>query len=171
MWFRSLSHEMTRFGWPTRDSLDSIKDGRIASVRSGNGLPGHEVTSLFEDHAGHLWVGVDNDLFMYEHRQFHRVRRKNGSSTRFIVGITEDTAHNIWAEVSGSKRELIRIRDLKVVEEYPEAVIPSARPLAADRQGGIWLGLRNGNLARLRSGHIEVFPFPHDTDSDVHTRL
>ena len=150
------------------DSLDSVKDGRIASVRSGNGLPGHEVTSLFEDHAGHLWVGVDNDLFMYEHRQFYRVRRKNGSSTRFIVGITEDTAHNVWAEVSGSKRELIRIRDLKVVEEYPEALIPSARPLAADRRGGIWLGLRNGNLARLRSGHIEVFPFPHDTDSDVH---
>jgi signal transduction histidine kinase/streptogramin lyase len=148
-------------------SLDSIKDGRIASVQSGKGLPGHEVTSLFEDHSGHLWVGVDNDLFMYEHGQFHRVRRKDGSSTRFIVGITEDTQHAIWAEVSGSKRELIRIQDLKVVDEYPEAVIPSARPLAADARGGIWLGLRNGNLARLRSGHIEVFPFPHDGDSDV----
>jgi ligand-binding sensor domain-containing protein len=149
------------------DSLDSIENGRISSIRSDKGLPGHEVTSLFENQIGQLWVGVDNDLYLYKGNHFYRVTRHDGSSTRFIVGITEDTRHNIWAEVSGSNRELIRIRNLKVVDEYPIGLLPSARPLAADPQDGLWLGLRSGELARFRSGHLQVFHFPHNINSDV----
>jgi signal transduction histidine kinase/ligand-binding sensor domain-containing protein len=148
-------------------SLASIKNGLISSISSANGLPGQETTSLFEDHAGRLWVGVDTGLFMYERGQFHKIHRKDGSSTGLIVGITEDIQHNIWAEVSGSRRELIRIQDLTVVDTYPQSVIPSARPLAADAHGGIWLGLRNGDLARFQDGHAHVYPFPHKRDSDV----
>ena len=149
------------------NSLDSIKDGHISSVRSGAGLPGNEVTALFADHAGQLWVGVDSDLFLYKQGRFSRVIRSDGSSTRFIVGMTEDINHDIWAEVSGSDRELIRIRNLKVVEEYPAAVIPSARLLAADSHGAIWLGLRDGNLARFRNGQADVFTFPHSESDEV----
>jgi ligand-binding sensor domain-containing protein/signal transduction histidine kinase len=151
-------------------SLKSIKNGRISSIRSGKGLPGHEVTSLFVDRAGQLWVGVDNDLFLYKRARFYRVTRSDGASTRFIVGMTEDTQNNIWAEVSGSKRELIRIRNLKVIEEFPEETIPSARPLAADPQDGIWLGLRSGDLARLRDGHLSSFHFAHDINSETTVR-
>ena len=149
------------------NSLTSMKADHIRSVRYGEGLPGHEVTSLFEDHAGKLWVGVDNDLYEYGHGRFERVRRRDGSSTRFIVGITEDIQHNIWAEVSGANRELVRIRNLKVVDEYTEAAVPSARQLAGDAHGAIWLGLRSGNLARFSDGHTEVISFPHSIDSDV----
>jgi signal transduction histidine kinase/ligand-binding sensor domain-containing protein len=149
------------------NSLDSIKNGRIASISSANGLPGHETTSLFEDHGGRLWVGVDTGLFTYDHGRFHEIHRKDGSSTGLIVGITEDTQHHIWAEVSGSHRELIQIQDRRVVDAYPQSIIPSARPLAADAHGGIWLGLRDGNLARFQDGRAHVYTFPHRTDSDV----
>ncbi len=149
------------------NSLDSIKDGRVSSVRSGEGLPGNEVTALFADRRGQLWVGVDSDLFLYKQGRFSRVVRSDGSSTRFIVGMTEDMNHDIWAEVSGSNRELIRIQNLKVAEEYPAAEIPSARLLAADTHGAIWLGLRDGNLARFRNGRAEVFTFPHSESDEV----
>jgi hypothetical protein len=149
-------------------SLETIKHGRISSIQSGKGLPGNEVTALFADHAGQLWVGVDSDLFLYREHQFKRVRRRDGSSTRFIVGMTEDARHDIWAEVSGSNRELIRVRNLQVIEEYPAAVVPSARVLAADEHDGIWLGLRDGNLARFRNGAAQVFSFPHKESAEVH---
>jgi signal transduction histidine kinase/ligand-binding sensor domain-containing protein len=149
-------------------SLTALKNNRVtAIIRSGNGLPGNAVTSLFADQSGRLWVGVDSDLFLYERGQFRRVHRKDGSSSRFIVGMTEDPQHDIWAEVSGSNRELIRIHGLSVVEEYPEASVPSARLLAADSHGSIWLGLRDGDLARFRNGHAEVFSFPHSPDAEV----
>ena len=141
------------------NSLDSMRDGHISSVRSGEGLPGNEVAALFVDHAGQLWVGVDSDLFLYKQGRFSRVVRSDGSSTRFIVGMTEDMNHDIWAEVSGSNRELIRIRNLKVVEEYPAAVIPTARLLAADRHGAIWLGLRDGTWQDFATDEQKYLPF------------
>jgi ligand-binding sensor domain-containing protein len=149
------------------NSLDSIKNGRISSISSANGLPGQETTSLFEGHDGRLWIGVDTGLFVYQHGQFYKIRRRDGGPTGLVVGITEDTQNNIWAEVSGSRRELIRIQGLTVVDTYPQSTIPSARPLAADAHGGIWLGLRNGDLARFQDGHAHVYPFPHKKDSDV----
>ena len=45
--------------------------------------------------------------------------------------------------------------------------MPAARKVAADAQGGIWLGLMNGDLARYQQGKTEVFPFKHDEDSRV----
>jgi signal transduction histidine kinase/ligand-binding sensor domain-containing protein len=149
------------------NSLEAISRGHVFDVQSGHGLPGHEVTSLFEDHAGRLFVGVDNNLFRYEHGLFLKVTRRDGSGTRFVVGMTEDTQHDIWAEISGTKRELIRIRNLKVIDEFLETNIPSARSLAADPRGGIWLGLRDGNLAHFQTGSLKMYPSPNNSNSEV----
>jgi len=37
------------------------------------------VTSLFEDHAGQRWVGVDNSLFLFEKGKFTRINKRDGS--------------------------------------------------------------------------------------------
>ncbi len=66
---------------------------------------------------------------------------------------------------------MIHIHGLQVVEEYPEAVVPSARALAAGPNGVLWLGLRNGDLARFRDGHAEVFPSPGGPKSYVYQVL
>jgi signal transduction histidine kinase/ligand-binding sensor domain-containing protein len=149
------------------DALDYLKNGHIDSIRPGHGFPGRISTAIFVDSLGRLWSGTDNDLYRYDHGKFQRIHGKGGSSTRFIVGITEDSAHDIWAEVSGEHRELIRVHGLQVVEEYPEAVIPSARALAGGPNGVLWLGLRNGDLARFHDGHAEVFPSPGGPKSYV----
>ncbi len=146
--------------------LDAIRDGNVSSIRTGKGLPGNQVTSLFEDHASRLWVGIDNGLFVEQDGRFQPIRRKNGSSTGFIVGITEDRDHDIWAETSNPGK-LLHIRDLRVLQEFPAPETPSARPLAADAAGDVWLGLRSGDLARFHDGQMQVIPFPHEADSMV----
>jgi len=45
--------------------------------------------------------------------------------------------------------------------------MPAARKVAADPEAGIWLGLRNGDLARYRHGKTEIFPFKHEQNSVV----
>src|SRR6267378_77479 len=62
---------------------------------------------------------------------------------------------------------LFRIHDLKVQEEFPVPQMPPARKVAADPEGGIWLGLMNGDLARYRHGKTEIFPFKQGEDSRV----
>jgi signal transduction histidine kinase/ligand-binding sensor domain-containing protein len=149
-------------------ALDAIhQDGVLSSLRAGKGLPGNQVTSLLEDHAGRLWVGVDKTMSIYKNGKFSRIDRPDGSPIGLVVGMTEDVDNNIWVETIGPPRTLSRIRDLKVQEAFPVPQMPAARRVAADPEGGIWLGLRNGDLARYRDGKTEIFPFKHGENSDV----
>jgi signal transduction histidine kinase/ligand-binding sensor domain-containing protein len=144
-----------------------VGQGSLRSVRQGGGLPGTQVTSLFEDHAGQHWVGIDDTLNIYENGRFTRINRRDGSHTGMIFGITEDTSHNLWVSSFGPPRMLMRIFDRRVQEEIPAPQIPGSSSLVADPRGGVWLGLLNGDLARYRGGRLETFRFEHTPDSRV----
>jgi signal transduction histidine kinase/ligand-binding sensor domain-containing protein len=147
------------------DALDAIHQGGVSSVQAGKGLPGNQVTSLLEDHAGRLWVGVDRTMSIFKNGRFRRIDKPDGRPIGLVVGMTEDVDNNIWVETTGPPRTLIRIHDLKVQEAFPVPQMPAARKVAADPEGGIWLGLMNGDLARYRHGKTEIFPFAHSVDS------
>ena len=138
--------------------LNSVRGKSVSFIGPKNGLPGVSITSLLEDHAGRLWIGVDNGLFVYEGGKFTPIRRRDGSPAGVVIALTEDVDGNIWAEVTGQPRYLLRIQDRTVREEIPDTQIPTAVALAADPQGGIWLGLYQGGLARYRNGQLETFP-------------
>jgi signal transduction histidine kinase/ligand-binding sensor domain-containing protein len=144
-----------------------LGQGGVRSIQKGKGLPGTQVTSLFEDHAGQHWVGIDNTLNIYENGRFTRITRRDGSPTGMILGMTEDTDNNIWALIFGPPRILIRIFDRKVQEELPTA----ASSLVADPRGGVWLGLLDGDLARYQQGRIETFRFERTANSPVNQVL
>jgi signal transduction histidine kinase/ligand-binding sensor domain-containing protein len=148
-------------------SLDHLDNGKIESIQTNKGLPGVQVTSLLEDHAGKLWVGIDQKLSILDGRKFTEIKRPNGQALGFVVGIAEDIEDNVWAEISGSPRELVRIENSEVKEIFPAPAMPAARKVAADPQGGIWLGLMSGDLARYRKGKLDTFHFPHRLDSRV----
>jgi ligand-binding sensor domain-containing protein len=148
-------------------ALDAINRGIVSSIRAGRGLPGNQVTSMLEDHAGQLWVGIDKTMSIYKNGNFRRIDRRDGTPVGAVVGMTEDVDNNIWIETIGPPRTLIRIQDLKVQEEFPAPQMPDARKVAADPEGGIWLGLMNGDLARYRNGKTEIFTFKHGEDSRV----
>jgi signal transduction histidine kinase/ligand-binding sensor domain-containing protein len=158
--------------WVGNDgALDFIRDRSVSSIREGKGLPGHRVTSLLEDHAGHLWVGIDDGLFVYEEQKFRAVRRRDGTPIGAVIAMIEDRDHNIWAETIGNPARLVRIQDFEIREELPAPQLPAAAALAADPQDGIWLGLVNGNLARYRSGQLDIIPVTHGQPSTMRQLL
>jgi PAS domain S-box-containing protein len=148
-----------------------LGQGQMRSVQTGKGLPGNQVTSLFEDHAGRHWVGIDNTLNIYENGRFTRITRRDGSPTGMIFGITEDVDNDLWVLSFGPPRMIIRIRDGKAQEELPTPQIPGASSLVADPHGGVWLGLFDGDLARYQQGHVEIFRFEHPANSRVNQML
>jgi PAS domain S-box-containing protein len=136
-------------------SLDFIRNGAVSSVR----VPGTQVGSLLEDHAGNTWVGVDDRLFIYKDGRFRRIPEPDGHPLGLVVGITEDVDGNIWAECKGAQeRRLVRIRDFKVREQFSEPQVPGAHAIAADPKGGIWLGTLTGDLAFFEDGIAHAFP-------------
>jgi PAS domain S-box-containing protein len=140
-------------------ALDLVRGSHISSFGPGNGLAGNRITALFEDHAGRLWVGLDNGLFLHEHGRFTPVLPPGLRG--IVLAMTEDLDHNVWAAVirnpPGRPAKLICFRDGKFVKEISDARLDSSS-LAADPQGGIWLGLVEGGLARYRNNQVQLFP-------------
>ncbi|AXC11905.1 Membrane associated, signal transduction histidine kinase-like ATPase [Acidisarcina polymorpha] len=155
--------------WVGSDSaLEGLHGDQVSLIRTGKGLPGNQVTSLFEDHAGRLWVGIDETLSICTNGKFFQIRRDGGGPVGWVYAIAEDADRNIWAEtLNKGTKSLLRIRNFRVVEELPAPQTPAARSIAPDPQGGIWLGLLNGDLARVRRGRTETFHFEHKQDSRV----
>lgn len=158
----------------TRDGKVLIGTNRLEvpgthgiSPQPMNGLQGHMVTSLLQDHAGRLWVGMDNTLSVNEEGRFRPIAKLDGSPIGMVTAIAEDSENNIWIESEGPPEELMRIRGLAVQQEFPPSEIPPARKLVADPQGGIWLGLADGDLAHYRSGKLITYFF----GSHPHTRV
>src|SRR5260370_8964118 len=56
----------------------------------GKALPGNQVTSIFEDHAGRSWAGMMNRLFVYERGRFREITKMNGSAAGMVIWLTTD---------------------------------------------------------------------------------
>ena len=138
--------------------LDLIRNDHVSSIGPAQGLTGQEVTSLLEDHAGRLWVGIDNRLAIYQNNKFALVNRPDGSQLGVVIAMTEDTDGNIWAETTGHPRKLARIRNREIVEELSLPQDPVT--VAVDGQQGIWLAFANGDLGRYRGQQLQTFPVP-----------
>ena len=117
---------------------------------------------MLEDDRNRLWVGINETLSIYEKGRFHFIKRPGGSALGFVVGLAEDTSHNVWAEVSGSPRRLVRIKDDIVQQEFPAPDMPAARKVAAAPDGAIWLGLLDGDLGRYSNGKLDIYHFAHN---------
>jgi signal transduction histidine kinase/ligand-binding sensor domain-containing protein len=150
-------------------ALGFIRNGAISSLQAKKGLPGDQVTSLLEDDRGRLWVGIDNTLNIYENGRFSRINKPDGSSLGFVVGLAEDTSHTVWAEISGSPRRLVRIKNDTVQQEFPAPQMPAARKVVAAPDGTIWLGLLSGDLGRYANGKLDIFRFGHIESSNEMT--
>jgi signal transduction histidine kinase/ligand-binding sensor domain-containing protein len=146
------------------NSLDFIRNQTVSSVRA----PGAQPTLLLEDHAGNVWAGVDDGLFIYQDGRFQRIPEPDHRPLGLVFGITEDVDGNIWAECRGAGGRLVRIRDFKVREEFSGSQVPAARAMAADPKGGIWLSTLAGDLALFRQGMVRTFPLKHNTTTTAY---
>lgn len=148
-------------------ALDFVRGNVISSIGPKDGLHGNRVTSLFEDHAGRLWVGLDNGLLVYERGRFTPVRRPDGGPVGIVLAMTEDIDRNVWASVRNSPdpKRLICFRDGRFVKEISDPRLDSDS-LAGDPQSGFWLGLHQGGLARYRNDQVQVFSLK-DADARV----
>ena len=163
-------------------ALDYLRGGRLSAIPtahsspglgspgqtvSGLSLPGRNVTTLFEDHAGRLWLGLDTGLWVYDQGAFHAVRHPDGSSLGVIFAITEDMQRNIWVRAGVSldrisddrisNDRISDVRDFAFQGEFTSPQISTAYILASDPRGGIFLGLVNGDLVHYQDGKTQTF--------------
>jgi signal transduction histidine kinase/streptogramin lyase len=123
-------------------------------------LPGQQVTGLFEDHQGVLWMGIDQNLFSYSNGRFSKKVRRDGKPTGMVVGIAEDASQSIWI-VTASTDRLLRL-DAKTgaAEVVPKAKSPSR--ITSSPRGVVYLlSFLLGEISILQDDEAwERVPFP-----------
>ena len=93
-------------------ALTRVRENSVTCFRSGHELPGSQVTSLFEDHAGRLWVGIDHGLWVYDRGRFQPVTRRDARPIGLVTGITEDADQRMWIAAVGPPQVLMRVDGL-----------------------------------------------------------
>ncbi|HVO60669.1 MAG TPA: two-component regulator propeller domain-containing protein [Terriglobales bacterium] len=150
--------------------LSAIRGRDVTTIKPRN-TAGSLITSVLEDHAGRLWVGVEGSLYIYENNVFRPITRRDGRPFGFVVGMAEDREHNIWAETIGPPRTLIRISNFVVDREFPEPEMPAARKLAVAPDGSLWLGLITGDLARYKDKKTDIFRFKNSSTPTLNSMV
>ncbi|WP_263385508.1 sensor histidine kinase [Granulicella arctica] len=139
----------------------NIVDAISGAVRSPPHSPHTQVTALFQDGKNRMWEGFDNNLFVQEHGKLRRLAGIGGQPMGLVTGLSEDNGRDIWGEITGAEHKLVHIRNDNIIESFSESQVPGARSLAQDARGGIWLGLRSGDIAHFRDGQTTVERFQH----------
>jgi signal transduction histidine kinase/ligand-binding sensor domain-containing protein len=141
------------------ETLQKLKDGKFSTFLPRPDVPGNHISTIFEDHAGTLWVGIENDLYVYDNGTFRVIRHSDGTALGIIFSITEDVNQNIWVRAGPNLDE---IEDFQVRKEETSPLISTAYILAATSDGGLVLGLVDGALVRYKNGNIQVIR-PNET--------
>src|SRR5580704_6043655 len=143
-------------------AVDIIRAGHVSVIAAGHGLPGQGVQTLFQDHTGQIWLGVDNTIMTYKLGRFSAI--KNSDVTHFAPlgnakAFAEDVEGNIWALTHvdvPDQIHLLRIKDQNIEQDILVDDVIQARFLAADRNAGIWLASTHGNFVHYRDGKAEA---------------
>ncbi|HXJ90150.1 MAG TPA: two-component regulator propeller domain-containing protein, partial [Candidatus Binatia bacterium] len=140
--------------------LTAMRDGKITVITRKEGLPGQQVTALFEDDRGVLWMGIDQDLFSYSNGHFTKKLRSDGQSTGMVVGMTEDANRSLWI-VTAVKDRLLRF-DPKTGITKVVAKPQSPSRIARSPNGVVYLlSFLSGEIYILRNdGTFEDVPLP-----------
>jgi signal transduction histidine kinase/ligand-binding sensor domain-containing protein len=145
--------------WVLNDynTIQKLKDGKFTTVLPRPGLAGH-VSTIFEDHAGRLWIGFENGLYVENNGVFHPVLREGGTPLGLVFTITEDADRNVWvrdAVDAPSWPHLDEISGDRIVKEVNSAQIGTGYILAAAPGGGVALGLVDGDLLKFQGGEAQ----------------
>lgn len=172
-----------RFGWmwfATEDGLNRFDGNKFTIYRhkanDSSSLPVNDVTSLFEDKAGNLWVGTNGGfLSLYDRKKdaFTDVL-SNFSGKIFnnvVKSICSDHQGNIW--VAGFGGLYIVDPVAKKITRQPIAIVNGKHTLTdslilsvyEDSRHRLWIGANSGLFLFDRNKHV-FYPFRH-SDEDT----
>ena len=137
-----------------RGASQSASNPRTVREITDSGLPEKTAESIFEDHRGQIWVGTQSGVAFLKSGRFAPV-----ASVPYGVvhSITGDSAGNLWMS---HQEGLFHLLEARLVERIPWARLGRKEPATAllhdARQGGVWLGFRDGGVAYFNDGQIRA---------------
>jgi ligand-binding sensor domain-containing protein/signal transduction histidine kinase len=134
-------------------SQSAPSPGTVREI-TDSGLPGRTAEAIFEDHRGQIWVGTQSGVAFLKSGRFSPVSSVPYGVVHSIAG---DNAGNLWMSHQDG---LFHLLEARLVERLTWAQLgrrePATALLSDARQGGLWLGFRDGGVAFFNDGQIRA---------------
>lgn len=133
----------------------------FTTMSKSNGFPTNQVTSVFEDSRGNIWLGAQQvGLILFSDGIVQTFTKRDGLTSNDVVAIQEDRKGRIWiGTVKG-----VNVWDGKIMESYTvrqgllsDEVYENA--MIADKNGDIWFGTSMG-VCRFKINEKTLPPVP-----------
>lgn len=120
------------------------------------GLFDEQVTCVYEDKSGRLWVGTNaGGLHAFENGKWTRFGAQDGLVDDAVVAIAEDASGRLWAATTHG----ISVRlgqEFRVQKQLDAAGDDFFNDLTVDREGGVWAGTQY-DLIHLHEAKFKTF--------------
>jgi ligand-binding sensor domain-containing protein/signal transduction histidine kinase len=136
-----------------RGGLARLRDSRFQVLTGGEGRRTPAAASVAEGADGSIWIGsVGGGLQRFRDNVLTNVPLSSGTSGGFVFSVFPSADGRLWMSAD---REDLFFFDGKQVRSAPQN-IHGIKAILTDREGGVWLGTKNG-LSRLTGTRVQTF--------------
>jgi len=151
----------------TAHGLASLRNGKIETFTSDDGLTSNLVLSLFEDREGSLWIGTEaGGLNLLKSKKFNTYTTKDGLPNDLVKAIYQDAQGGIWIGSNGGGLTLFKDGKFTTWTTRDGLSSDVVLSLAGDADGIMWIGTPDG-LNRFKDGKFQTFTFAEGLSNDL----
>ncbi len=142
--------------------LNSLRDPRVITYTTKNGLSYNITFGVFQDSRGSIWVGTTgfgvNTLKPGKNR-FHTLTTRDGLSANAIASFAEHPEGSLWLGTRGGgvNRLTLENRKIKTFTTREGLSDNIVRALYTDPQGNLWAGTDSGGVHRFSNGWFILY--------------
>ena len=159
-----LDHDGSLWIGTIGKGLVHVHHGRTDSLTKADGLSGDDVSSLFEDHEGNIWVATEGGLDRFRDLAIPTLDSKQGLSSGLVEAVLGDEDGRIWIATKGGLDRWSngRIAAVTGANRGLDGKTDASTPIALfqDDRGRIWISTvgRFGYLEKDQFVPLSGFP-------------
>lgn len=136
-----------------------LGSGLIRTMRTIDGLSDNDISCIFEDSRGHIWIGTkQRGITVYDGTTFKKYNRENGLNNTSISSICEDAQHRIWVGTEGGGAFVYNGKTFENYKVRDGLLSDFVTLITTDKNKNIWLGTNKGlNRYNPETGQFHSF--------------
>jgi ligand-binding sensor domain-containing protein/signal transduction histidine kinase len=128
----------------------------VQMYNRADGLPNDIAMSVLAAHDGHLWVGLNCGLAIFDGKQFKTFDERNGISNTCVWSLAEDRKHNIWIGTYGGGLFRYSNGNFTQYRLGQERAGPIVLDIAVARDDSLWIATPDG-VSHLQDGNVRNY--------------
>jgi ligand-binding sensor domain-containing protein/signal transduction histidine kinase len=143
----------------SRGGLFRWDGSRLHHFTTRNGLSHNEITGLFEDREGRMWIGTElGGLHVFEHDTLSRAYGpSDGVVTHRLSSFAQDREGRVWIGSNSNGLSVFENGKFRILSADEAPPTRSIAGLLVDSRGDLWIGSAADGLFRRRNGRYEQF--------------